>query len=71
MTRKDVNEDVLRYFHVFSLYSESDENDERNENFLYCLHGYSLYSENHENDEKDENILLGVAMNGIGSLLQY
>lgn len=66
---KDGN--LLYCLHGSSLYSENNENDEIYENILYYLHGSSLYSENNEKDERNENFLLGIAMNGMGSLLQH
>ncbi len=57
--------------------SENSENDEKNENSSIMpprfarIYAYLLNSENYENDERDENLLLGVAMNGIGSLLWH
>ena len=50
--------------HVSILDPENYENDERNEK-------YFLYPENFEKDEKFENLILGVAINGIGSLLWH
>ena len=50
-----------------SLDSENYEKDENNENLL--LGAFIGIPKNIENDESNEN--LGVAMNGIGSLLQH